>query len=199
MIAHLRGRLSARVPPALTVDVNGVGYECEAPMSTFYTLPGVGADVSLYTHLVVREDAHVLFAFATEMERRLFRLLLKVSGVGPKIALGVLSGISIDTFLTCVDAGDADTLVRIPGIGRKTAERMLIDLRDRVKELSGGATGVPVTAGAPIGAQAEGEAYSALVSLGYKPAEVVKLLKSVAVDNATTEELIRAALKVAAG
>lgn len=198
MIAHLKGRLVVRQPPSLVVDVHGVGYECEAPMSTFYELAALGAEVALYTHLVVRDDAHVLYAFGTEDERRVFRALLKVSGVGPKIALGVLSGISIEAFLASVEAQDPDTLVRIPGVGRKTAERILIDLRDRVQGLIGAAT-EPAAAGIAQPSAAQGEAYSALVALGYRPAEVVRLLKAVDPEGATTEDLIRRALRVAAG
>ncbi len=167
-------------------------------MSTFYTLPALGAEVALHTHLVVRDDAHVLYAFGTDDERRVFRALLKVSGVGPKIALGVLSGISIEAFLTSVEAQDPDTLVRIPGVGRKTAERILIDLRDRVQGLFRD-PGAPVAAGISNPSAAQGEAYSALVALGYKPAEVARLLKAVDPEGATTEDLIRRALRVAAG
>ena len=145
MIGWLRGRLAAKLPPTLVVDVNGVGYECEAPMSTFYVLPESGAEITLRTHLVVREDAHVLYAFATDEERRLFRNLLKVSGVGPKIALGILSGMSVTDFMRCIEAEDAALLVRIPGVGRKTAERVLIDMRDRVKELAADAAALPVS------------------------------------------------------
>ncbi|MET0657136.1 MAG: Holliday junction branch migration protein RuvA, partial [Steroidobacteraceae bacterium] len=128
MIGFLRGRLTAKHPPQLLIDVGGVGYEVEAPMSTFYVLPPTGADVSLFTHLVVREDAHVLFGFGSERERRLFRELIKVSNVGPKLALSLLSGMSVDNFLACIEAQDADTLVKIPGVGRKTAERLLIEM-----------------------------------------------------------------------
>ena len=167
-------------------------------MSTFYNLPALGAEVALHTHLVIRDDAHVLYAFGTDDERRVFRALLKVSGVGPKIALGVLSGISIEAFLTSVEAQDPDTLVRIPGVGRKTAERILIDLRDRVQGLFEG-QGAPLAAGLANPSAAQGEAYSALVALGYKPAEVARLLKAVDPDGATTEDLIRRALRVAAG
>ena len=137
MIGHLRGRLAAKHPPQLLIDVGGVGYEVEAPMSTFYGLPAVGAEVSLHTHLVVREDAHVLFGFGTERERSLFRELIKVSGVGPRIALGILSGISVDDFHRCVEASDAASLTRVPGIGRKTAERLIVEMRDRLKALAG--------------------------------------------------------------
>src|SRR3974390_133414 len=136
MIGSLRGRIASKTPPQLTVDVGGLGYELEAPMSTFFQLPPVGEEVRLLTHLVVREDAHVLYAFGTEEERRLFRSLIKVSGVGPKIALGILSGITIDDFMLAVEAEDPEPLVRVPGVGRKTAERVLLDMRDRVKELA---------------------------------------------------------------
>jgi len=200
MIGSLRGRLTAKQPPQLLVDVGGVGYELEAPMSTFYGLPATGAEVSLFTHLVVREDAHVLFAFGTERERRLFRELIKVSNVGPKLALALLSGMSVDSFLLCIEAQDADTLVRIPGVGRKTAERLLIEMRDRVRNLTGLQVSVPAgqaaTGVSHGGAQAE--AFSALVALGYKPAEVTRLLKAVDAAAQTTEELIRGALQVAA-
>lgn len=198
MIGFLRGRLSAKQPPQLLVDVGGVGYELEAPMSTFYGLPAVGAEVHLFTHLVVREDAHILFGFGTDRERRLFRELLKVSSVGPKLALALLSGMNVDNFLMCIEAQDADTLVRIPGVGRKTAERLLIEMRDRVKGF-GDIAGVPMGGtplDAPAGAQAE--AFSALVALGYKPAEVTRLLKTVDASAQTTEELIRKALQAAA-
>lgn len=193
MIGFLRGRLVAKHPPSLMVDVQGVGYELEAPMSTFYELPAAGAEVGLFTHLVVREDAHVLYGFASDAERRLFRGLLKVSGVGPRIALGILSGISVDGFLRCVAAQDVDSLVRIPGIGRKTAERLLIEMRDRVANLARPGELAPFAAGG--GPQAE--AFSALVALGYKPGEVQRLLKAAA-GAGTTEELIRGALQAAA-
>ncbi|HUO80341.1 MAG TPA: Holliday junction branch migration protein RuvA [Steroidobacteraceae bacterium] len=198
MIGWLRGRLAAKHPPALVVDVNGVGYECEAPMSTFYGLPETGAEVLLRTHLVVREDAHILFAFGTEEERRLFRSLLRVSGVGPKIALGILSGITIDDFMLAVEAQDPEPLVRVPGVGRKTAERVLIDLRDRVKELAAAAAAQPSPPAGRSGS-AQSEAYSALVALGYRPAEVARLLKSVGDEADSVEELIRRALRAAAG
>jgi holliday junction DNA helicase RuvA len=195
VIGYLRGRLAFKQPPALVVDVNGVGYECEAPMSTFFGLPVTGADVALHTHLVVREDAHILYAFGTEQERRLFRSLLKVSGVGPRIALGVLSGISVQGFLECIAAQDSEPLVRLPGVGKKTAERLLIDMRDRVKEF-----GAEPRVGATIAASgAQSEAYGALIALGYRPAEAVKLLTAVSEEGASTEDLIRRALQAAAG
>ena len=197
MIGFLRGRLAAKHPPQLVVDVGGVGYELEAPMSTFYGLPALGAEVQLHTHLVVREDAHVLFGFGTERERSLFRELIKVSGVGPRIALAILSGITVDEFHRCVETQDVASLVRVPGIGRKTAERLVIEMRDRLKALAGSAFvpgGAPATG--PAGAQAE--AFAALVALGYKPPEVTRLLQKVDPAVTSTEELIRHALRAAA-
>jgi Holliday junction DNA helicase RuvA len=200
MIGFLRGRLTAKHPPQLLVDVGGVGYELEAPMSTFYGLPATGAEVSLFTHLVVREDAHILFAFGTERERKLFRELLKVSNVGPKLALALLSGMNVESFLGCIEAQDVDTLVRIPGVGRKTAERLVVEMRDRIKGF-GAIPGLASTSGgsaAETTAGPQSEAFSALVSLGYKPPEVVRLLKSVDASVQTTEEIIRKALQAAA-
>lgn len=198
MIGSLRGRLTAKHPPHLMIDVGGVGYEVEAPMSTFYGLPATGADVSLFTHLVVREDAHILFGFGTERERRLFRELLKVSNVGPKLALALLSGMSVDNFLLCIEAQDADTLVRIPGVGRKTAERLLIEMRDRVKGFGDLAGALTLASGTTVEAGAQAEAFSALLALGYKPVEVTRLLKSVDASVQKTEEIIRRALQFAA-
>jgi holliday junction DNA helicase RuvA len=195
MIGFLKGRLAVKQPPMLMVDVNGVGYEMEAPMSTFYGLPATGEPVAVFTHLVVREDAHILYAFGTDGERRLFRGLLKVSGVGPKIALGILSGASVDDFLRIIEAEDIAMLTRIPGIGRKTAERVIIEMRDSVKKLS-----VPAPAAGAAGALAtpQSEAFSALIALGYKPPEVIRLLKSVDEPDLATTEIIRRALKSAA-
>jgi len=199
MIGFLRGKLIAKQPPQLVMDVGGVGYELDAPMSTFYNLPAVGSELSLFTHLVVREDAHILFGFGSDRERRMFRELLRVSGVGPKLALGLLSGISVDSFLLCIEAADADTLVKIPGVGRKTAERLIVEMRDRAKafgEISFAVTGAGgVQHTGANGAQAE--AFGALVALGYKPVEITRLLKSVDTTVTTTEELIRHALKAA--
>jgi len=179
------------------VDVNGVGYEMEAPMSTFYGLPAAGEPVALFTHLVVREDAHILYAFGTDGERRLFRGLLKVSGVGPKIALGILSGASVEDFLRTIEAEDIAMLTRIPGIGRKIAERVIIEMRDSVKKLSMPAAGTGAV-GAGTLATPQSEAFSALIALGYKPPEVVRLLKSVDEPDLATTEIIRRALKSAA-
>jgi holliday junction DNA helicase RuvA len=196
VIGFLRGRLADRHPPHLVVDVGGVGYELEAPMSTFYALPGVGAEVQLVTHLVVREDAHVLFGFATERERSLFRELIKVSGVGPRIALAILSGVTVDDFHRCVEAQDIARLVTVPGIGRKTAERLVIEMRDRLKALPGPSFAPGSAPAAGGGAQAE--AFAALVALGYKPPEVARLLQKVDASVTSTEELIRHALRAAA-
>jgi Holliday junction DNA helicase RuvA len=198
LIGFLKGRLASKQPPALLVDVGGVGYELEAPMSTFYGLPAAGEPVALFTHLVIREDAHVLFGFGTDSERRLFRSLLKISGVGPKIALGVLSGASVEDFLRIIEAEDIAMLTRIPGIGRKTAERVIIEMRDTVKKFrdaTGGLLGA-TSLGTP--ASPQNEAFSALVALGYKPIEVTRLLKLVEAPDLAIEELIRRALKAAA-
>jgi Holliday junction DNA helicase RuvA len=194
MIGSLRGKIASKSPPQLTVDAGGVGYELEAPMSTFFHLPAVGQDVHLLTHLVVREDAHLLYGFGTEDERRLFRGLLKVSGIGPKIGLALLSGISVDAFVLCVKNQDVDVLVRVPGIGRKTAERLLIEMRDRLAATPPGQT--PSQTNVP--ASPETEAYGALVALGYRPAEATRLLKGAGPGTHSTEELIRRALQSAA-
>jgi holliday junction DNA helicase RuvA len=193
MIGSVRGRIASKSPPQLMVDVGGLGYELEAPMSTFFHLPAVGEEVRLLTHLVVREDAHVLYAFATESERRLFRSLIKVSGVGPKIALALLSGISVEAFSRCVANEDISALTKVPGIGRKTAERLVVEMRDRLKdpEAPAGAGVVPVAANA----SPESEAYGALVALGYRPAEATRLLKAAGPGTHSTEELIRRALQ----
>jgi holliday junction DNA helicase RuvA len=194
MIGSLRGRIASKSPPQLTVEVGGLGYELEAPLSTFFHLPPVGEEVRLLTHLVVREDAHVLYAFGTEEERRLFRSLIRVSGVGPKIALALLSGISVTAFAECVQQGDISALTRVPGVGRKTAERLIVEMRDRLAAPArpAGATG------ASGGSTAESEAYGALVALGYRPAEAARLLKTAAPGTHSTEELIRRALQGAA-
>jgi holliday junction DNA helicase RuvA len=193
MIGSVRGRIASKTPPQLLVDVGGLGYELEAPMSTFFHLPAVGEEVSLLTHLVVREDAHVLYAFATEAERRLFRSLIKVSGVGPKIALALLSGISVEAFSRCVLNEDITALTKVPGIGRKTAERLVVEMRDRLKDPQTPAGDMPVATAAP--ASPESEAYGALIALGYRAAEATRLLKAVGPGTHSTEELIRRALQ----
>jgi len=190
MIGYLKGTLVAKRPPWLTLEVGGIGYELEAPMSTFYALPDLGASLTLVTHLSVREDAHVLYGFTTDAERQLFRGLLKVSGIGPRIALGVLSSTTVEGFYACVRTKDLASLVRVPGIGKKTAERLLIEMADR---LPVGDDSVPAVGMQP--ASPEGEAQGALLALGYKPAEVVKMLKSLDVHAMSTEDLIREALR----
>jgi Holliday junction DNA helicase RuvA len=198
VIGFLKGRLAVKQPPMLLVDVGGVGYELEAPMSTFYGLPATGESVSLFTHLVVREDAHILYGFGSEGERRLFRGLLKVSGVGPKIALGILSGASVEDFLRIVEAEDVAMLTRIPGIGRKTAERVIIEMRDSVQKLKQTApAGAPTAAALGAAPSAQSEAFSALIALGYKPPEIARLLKAADEPGLSTTEIIRRALKSA--
>jgi Holliday junction DNA helicase RuvA len=190
MIGFLRGTLIAKRPPALTLDVGGVGYELEAPMSTFYRLPDTGQPLSLVTHLVVREDAHVLFGFFTEPERVLFRSLLKISNVGPRTALGVLSGMSVEGFYQCIREKDLGSLIKIPGVGRKTADRLLLEMADRLPESLGADA-----AALPARSKAEGEAHGALLALGYKPGEIVRMLKDLDGVRLSTEEMIREALK----
>jgi holliday junction DNA helicase RuvA len=194
VIGFVRGKLVVKAPPHLTVDVGGVGYDIEAPMSTFYTLPAVGADVRLLTHLVVREDAHILYGFGTQEERALFRNLLKVSQIGPKIALAILSGVSVEGFATLVKLQDSAALTKIPGVGRKTAERVLMEMRDRVDALHE----ATLTGAMPMTPTSiEGEAWTALVALGYKPAEVTAMLKPFAGQGGSAEDLIRRALQSA--
>ena len=194
MIGSLTGKIVIKAPPQLLLEVGGVGYELEAPMSTFYGLPSVGETTRLLTHLVVREYAHILYAFGSLEERRLFRHLLKVQGVGPRIALAILSGTTVEGFAACVLAGDASALTKIPGVGRKTAERLVIEMRDR---LESDQTNPTVAAEMSV-AGPEGEAFSALVALGYKPAEATRLIKAVGAGATSTEDLIRKALQGAA-
>jgi Holliday junction DNA helicase RuvA len=197
VIGSLRGRLEAKQPPWIVLDVGGVGYEVETPMSTFFQLPETGAEVRLLTHLLVRDDAQQLYGFGTEEERALFRNLLKVSGVGARMALAILSGISVEGFRRCVEYEDTASLVKVPGIGKKTAERLIIEMRDRVA--AGGpaaASGAP--AGAPAAEDARAEASTALMALGYRAAEVTKLLREVDTEGLGAEEIIRQALRQAA-
>jgi Holliday junction DNA helicase RuvA len=198
VIGRLHGVLLRKEPPALLVDVGGVGYELEAPMTTFYELPAVGEKVTLYTHLVVREDAHLLYGFAREGQRRLFRELLKVNGVGPRVALAVLSGLSDDEFSRCVAGEDIARLTRVPGVGRKTAERLVIEMRDKLStDIAGPATAS--VAGTAPPADPVSEAVSALVSLGYKPNEASRAVRGVSSQGLSAEEIIRQALKGMAG
>jgi Holliday junction DNA helicase RuvA len=198
MIGRLRGTLVEKKPPYLLLDVNGVGYELEAPMGTIFQLPEVGAEVTLHTHLTVRDDAHLLFAFATEAERTLFRTLIKVNGVGAKLALTILSGISADEFARCVHDSDTASLVRLPGVGKKTAERLIVEMRDRLDDWQP-APVLPtgeVPAAAPA-ADAVKDAIAALVALGYKPPEASRLISKLETEGLESEAIIRAALKQA--
>lgn len=191
MIARLHGLLIEKQPPILVVDVNGVGYEIEAPMTTFYKVT-LGAEVTLYIHQVVREDANLLYGFATREERDMFRSLLKVNGVGPKMALAILSGMEADAFAACIRQGDITTLTRIPGVGKKTAERLIIEMRDRVGD---GSAGQNATHSSAVSASPTQEAITALIALGYKAVEAEKAIHKIQQENASTEDLIRLALK----
>lgn len=196
MIGRLHGKLLAKHPPHLLLDVNGVGYELECPMSTFYELPDVGREVTLVTHYAVREDGVSLYGFHREAERALFRVLLKVSGVGAKTALSILSGVTVDAFAAMVQAGDSAALTRVPGIGKKTAERILVELRDKVGDLGGG-TAVPLAGGVAVPQDPGSEAVSALQALGYKPADAVRMVRQAAAEGDDAEAIIRKALKAA--
>jgi Holliday junction DNA helicase RuvA len=197
MIGRLRGELVYKQPPFLMVDVNGVGYELEAPMSTFYDLPLQGGQVTLFTHLAVREDAHVLYGFISDSERALFRTLLKVSGVGAKMALAILSGMSAEEFALCIQRDDTAALVRLPGIGKKTAERLIVEMRDRldrIEPISGvSQSRTPSTGGAVETPQSD--ALGALIALGYKPNDASRMVRSVECEDLSSEEIIRLALR----
>ena len=197
MIGRLRGTLVGKAPPWLVVEVGGVGYELEAPMSTFYDLPELGREVVLLTHYAVREDTVALYGFLREGERSLFRQLLKVSGIGAKIALAVLSGVSVDEFARLVQAGDATALTRIPGIGKKTAERMVVELRDRAAALGAGVPSAAPGKGGAVPADPLSEATVALQALGYKPAEAQRMARQAAEEGDAAEDIIRRALKSA--
>ena len=193
MIGRLSGRLLSKQPPWLLIDVHGVGYEVEAPMSTVFRLPPAGEAVTLETHLVVREDAQLLYGFATPQEKNLFRALIKISGVGPKVALAILSGVSVDEFWSIVRSGDGGRLVKLPGIGKKTAERLLVEMRDKSGEAASG----DIVAMPAIGAAATPlvEARSALEALGYKPGEVQRLTDAAYKEGMTVEQIVQEALK----
>ena len=196
MIGFIRGLVHEKQAPLVVVDVNGVGYDIETPMSSFFSLPATGEQVLLRTHLVVREDAHILYGFLSEQERALFRDLIKVNGVGPKVALGILSGMSVADFCSCISDNNVTALVRLPGIGKKTAERLIIDMRDRLPEQTiGGSLSVASMKGAMMSAKEE--AISALVALGYKPQEADKRVQAVASEDDNSEQIIRAALQAA--
>ncbi|TVO75543.1 Holliday junction branch migration protein RuvA [Sedimenticola selenatireducens] len=197
MIGRLRGELVYKQPPFLMVDVNGVGYELEAPMSTFYDLPLQGGQVTLFTHLAIREDAHVLYGFISDSERALFRTLLKVSGVGAKMALAILSGMSAEEFALCIQRDDTAALVRLPGIGKKTAERLIVEMRDRLDRIEP-VSGVSLPRAQSTGVAVEtpqSDALGALIALGYKPNDASRMVRSVECENLSSEEIIRLALR----
>lgn len=199
MIGRLRGALVEKQPPHLVLDVNGVGYEIEVPMTTLYRLPHLGEAVTLHTHLVVREDAHLLFGFYEKRDREMFRELIRLNGVGPKLALALMSTLEVDELVRCVQAQDTSALTRVPGVGKKTAERLLVELKDRFKAwdaLPGTFALVSEGPGAAVPvATAESDAVSALISLGYKPQEASKAVTAIKDKNLSSEDLIRRALK----
>ena len=198
MIGFIRGLVFEKQAPHVVLDVNGIGYNVETPMSSFFNLPAVGEQVQLRTHLVVREDAHILYGFLSEQERALFRSLIKVNGVGPKVALGILSGMSVDDFCASIQDSNIAALVRLPGIGKKTAERLVIDMRDRLPEqVASGSMGASNDSALMAAISPLEEAVSALVALGYKQQDADKRVRAVAKDGADSEQLIRAALQSA--
>ncbi len=194
MISTLRGRLAAKQAPHIVIECHGVGYELETPMSTFLDLPAIGKELFIHTHMLVREDAQLLYGFASEAERALFRTVLKISGVGAKMGLAILSAMSEVDFRRCVEFEDTASLVKIPGVGKKTAERLIIEMRDKFKDSSWAAG--PKKVAAP--ANPKSEAVDALVSLGYKASEVNKLIGHMDVDGKSAEDIIRQALRQAA-
>ena len=202
MIGRLRGQLISKQAPTLMVDVAGVGYELEAPMTTFYNLPPLGETVILYTHLAVREDAHLLYGFYAESERSLFRSLIKINGVGAKLALTILSGMSGTELARCVEYDDASALVKLPGVGKKTAERLIIELRGKLKDLAPANAVAGVVANAmsgslPLSSESDpiADAISALVALGYKGLEASRMVRVVDCEDKSSEEIIRTALQ----
>ncbi len=199
MIGRLRGKIIQKQPPQLLIDVQGVGYEVDAPMSTFYQLPNIGEDVTLHTHLVVREDAQLLYGFASDSERSLFRNLIKINGVGAKLALTILSGMNAQEFIHCIQDNDASALVRLPGIGKKTAERLIIELRDRLKDElpePGAGTGQTMSAMSAQGnSSPAGDAVSALIALGYKAQEASRMVRSIDAEGKDVEDIIRLSLQ----
>ena len=201
MIGRLRGTLAEKQPPHLILDVNGLGYELEVPMTTLYRLPSVGEPLTLHTHLVVREDAQLLYGFFVKRERDFFRELIRLNGVGPKLALALMSSLEVDELVRCVQSQDTSALTKVPGVGKKTAERLLVELKDRFKAwetvpamfaLVPNQPGGPDTT--PV-ATAENDAVSALISLGYKPQEASKAISAIKEKGLSSEDMIRRALK----
>ena len=197
MIGRLQGLILEKQAPEVLIDVQGVGYEVQAPISTFAVLGSTGDPVTLYTHLTIREDAHQLYGFAEKSERTLFRTLIKVSGVGPKLALAILSGMDAQSFAACIHEENVTALTRLPGVGKKTAERLIVEMRDRLKEWQAPAPSLlsGTTPLVPSRDQILAEAEAALVALGYKPQEAGKMLMKVPDTLNTAEELIREALR----
>jgi len=198
VIGRLRGTLAEKQPPHLVIDVNGVGYELEVPMTTLYRLPAVGEPLTLHTHLVVREDAQLLYGFYEKRDRELFRELIRLNGVGPKLALALMSGLEVDELVRCVQAQDTSALMKVPGVGKKTAERLRVELKDRFKAwetLPGMSTLVIEPSAGPAVSNAENDAVSALISLGYKPQEASRAVAGIKEDGLSSEDLIRRALK----
>lgn len=200
MIGRIRGILLQKQAPQLLIDVNGLGYDVSAPMSTFYNLPELDETITLHTHLVVREDAQTLYGFGTENERAMFRALIKVNGVGAKLALTILSGISAEDFIVCIMDGNTAGLTRLPGVGKKTAERLIVEMKDKLKDWGAptqdSALGKPATLLQPASAVAD--AVSALIALGYKPPEASKMVRVVDAKDLSSEEIIRQALQAVA-
>ena len=196
MIGFLRGVLREKQPPGLLLEVQGVGYEVNAPMTTFYDLPAVGETITLFTHLAVREDAHTLYGFSKLSDRTLFRTLIKVNGVGAKMALTILSGMDAGSFAACVQVGDTAALVKLPGVGKKTAERLVVEMRDRLADwdTGGAAQGAAASLSADVANPVE-EAVSALIALGYKPQDASRMVRAVDTRDVTTEEIIKTALQ----
>ncbi|WP_025820284.1 Holliday junction branch migration protein RuvA [Shewanella marina] len=202
MIGRLQGVVVEKQAPEVLIDVNGVGYEVQMPMTSFYELPGLNETAIVHIHFVVREDAQLLYGFITKQERALFRLLIKTNGVGPKLALTILSGMTAAEFVGCVERDDVATLVKLPGVGKKTAERLLVEMRDKLKglmEASAGSEREFVLQSnytpAPVVNTAEEDAIAALLSLGYKPAQASKAVSAAYVDGISSEELIKLSLK----
>jgi len=199
MIGRLRGTILEKQAPHILLDVGGVGYEIDAPMTTFYELPATGNEVVLYTHLAVREDAHKLYGFVSKTDRSLFRALIKVSGVGAKMALALLSGMAANEFVNTIKNKDVDSLVKIPGVGKKTAERLVVEMGDRLKDWQGGTVGtepnVISTNVSELPDNSTQDAISALISLGYKPQQASMMVLKVDSKACSSEEIIRQALK----
>ncbi|MEN9597109.1 MAG: hypothetical protein RL236_1543 [Pseudomonadota bacterium] len=191
MIGFLRGKIAFKAPPMIVLDVNGVGYEIEAPMTVFYDLPEVGAEITLQTHLAIREDAHNLFGFATETDKTMFKTLIKISGVGAKMALVILSGQSAEQFQRCIQNNDTAALVKLPGVGKKTAERLVLELRDKLPKPDD----VPQIVSVGNSGNARAEAISALCSLGYKPLDASRMVSAIQPEGKSCETIIRLALQ----